>query len=69
MIRLDKAELKLLNDVGRQYPRFVEILSRWRTEELERLPYTNKDNVDVMRGRVQALTEMQRAILGHVEYP
>lgn len=65
MIRLSKEEHKLLADVGRQYPKFVEILSRWRIEELERLPYSQKEIVDVQRGRVQALTELANSIKGN----
>lgn len=69
MIRLSPEEQKTLERVRRQFPEFVEILSRWRTEELERLPNAvgAASNVNVMQGRVQALTEMQRAIQGRVD--
>jgi len=48
----------MLMQLSRQYPEFVALVARWRTAELEALPY-GRDQLDVMRGRVQTLTEMQ----------
>lgn len=57
-MRLSADELKVCQTIARQYPEFVELLNRLRTDELEVLPFAT-NNLDVMRGRVQALTEMQ----------
>lgn len=48
--------------MARQYPQFVEFLSTWRQKELESMPYAT-NNLDVIRGRVQTLTEMQGVLL------
>ena len=58
-MRLTAEESKIFQNVARQYPEFVAVLSRWREEELENLPYA-ASNLDVMRGRVQTLTELER---------
>ena len=57
-MRLSAEELKIFQSVARQYPEFVEVLNRWREEELEVLPFATTQ-LDVLRGRVQALTELQ----------
>lgn len=62
MIKLDADEVRVMHDVGRQFPKFVEILNRWRTTELETLPFAKNENLDVMRGRIQSLAELQKAI-------
>lgn len=62
MIRLSPDELKLVKDVGRQFPRFVEILDRWKAQELEALIFATSTVSDTMRGRVQSLAELQKAI-------
>ena len=59
-MRLSAEELKVFQNVTRQFPQLLEILNRWREEELEKIPYATETNLDVMRGRVQALTEMKR---------
>lgn len=61
-MRLNAEEAKVCENVARQFPAFVEILNRWRSEELERLPYAT-NQMDVMRGRVQSLTELQAFLL------
>lgn len=48
----------------RQYPEFGEYVKAWRTEELENLLFTHAEKVGVQQGRTQALTELQRKILG-----
>ena len=53
---------KLMADVGRQFPRFVALLSAWRQGELENIVVASRDSTDVLRGRVQTLTEMQRLV-------
>jgi hypothetical protein len=58
-MRLSAEEDKIVQNITRQFPAFVEILNRWRSDELENLPFA-VNNLDVMRGRVQALTEMKR---------
>ena len=64
MIKMSPEEREVAFNVGRQYPRFVEFLSNWRTSELERLPYGSSENMDVLRGRIQSLNELHKAILG-----
>ena len=55
--------------LARQYPELGEFLSQWRQEELEKLPYGTAANLDVLRGRVQSLTELQQALFGRGETP
>ena len=58
--RLTPEEVRLFKDVARQYPKMVEILTAWRTKELEILPDAINTNVGVLQGRVQVLTEVQK---------
>lgn len=62
MIKLSPEEAKMLIDIGRQYPKFTAILSNWRNSELETLVYATKETSDVIRGRVQSLGELHKAI-------
>ena len=55
--------------LARQFPELREFLSAWRQEELEKLPYGTAANLDVLRGRVQSLTELQQALFGRGETP
>ncbi len=48
----------------RQYPEFGEYIKAWRTEELETLLLVHFEKVGVQQGRTQALTKLQREILG-----
>ena len=52
-------QVKAFTTMARQFPEFAEFLDAWRQEELEAIPY-GKDSLDVKRGRVQTLTELQR---------
>ena len=58
-----------MENLARQFPEFGDFLSAWRQKELEQLPYAVAANLDVTRGRVQSLTELQKAIFGHRETP
>lgn len=60
-MRLTADEQQVFHNVARQFPRFVEAIERLRLEELEKLPYAT-NSLDVQRGRVQSLTEMQKAL-------
>ena len=53
-------QLKMLQELARHYPQFGEFVAMWRTEELEQIPNAQKEALDVMRGRVQTLTTLQR---------
>jgi hypothetical protein len=55
--------------LARQYPELGEYLREWRQAELETLPYGVAANLDVVRGRVQTLTELRQAIFGRGETP
>lgn len=57
-MRISADEAKIFQNVARQYPDFVAVLSRLRQEELESIPFA-VNQLDVMRGRVQSLTELQ----------
>lgn len=54
-------QIASFTNMVRQFREFAEFIESWRQQELEQLPYA-KDNLDVLRGRVQTLTEMQRHI-------
>lgn len=57
------------DNLARQYPEFGAYLAAWRQEELEKLPYGVGVNLDVLRGRVQTLTELQQGLFGRGETP
>jgi hypothetical protein len=65
-LKLTEDELNLIRSIGRQYPKFLEILGRWRQHEMERMVQTPAEKVGIMQGRVHALTELQRALTGQV---
>lgn len=65
-MRMTADQKHVLRQMARQFPEFVELVGQWRQDELEKLPYA-KDNLGVMQGRVQTLTEMQRHLTGTVE--
>lgn len=44
----------------RHHPEFAEFIESWRREELEAIPFAVGVSLDVLRGRVQALNELQR---------
>lgn len=52
-------QLNALRQMARHNPQVVEFLNEWRQAELESLPFAT-NNLDVCRGRVQTLTELQR---------
>lgn len=60
MLKPTDEQLKNFSILARQYPEFVEFLTDWRDKELNALPYSKNENLDVLRGRIQALTELQR---------
>jgi len=60
VLRPNPEQLKQIQMLARQFPNFVEFLSAWRMEELESLAGTSGTNVDVMRGRIQTLTELRQ---------
>lgn len=62
--RLDAKQLQMLQNVTRQFPEFYELLSTWRSTELETLPFAvgSVVNLNVLQGRVQVLTEMQKLL-------
>jgi 6-phosphogluconate dehydrogenase (decarboxylating) len=62
MKKLTVDEEQVFMNVARQYREFTAVINAWRLMELERLPFATEGNLDVMRGRVQALTELQRAL-------
>lgn len=53
----------------RQFPELGEFLTAWRQDELEKFPYVIGENMDVLRGRVQALTEIKQGLFGRNETP
>ena len=55
--------------LARQYPELGDFLRQWRQEELEKIPYGVGTNLDVLRGRVQTLTELQQGLFGRNETP
>lgn len=61
-MRLTADEQQLFSTMSRQFPRFVEVIERVRVEELELLPVASKDSLDVLRGRVQALTDIRKLL-------
>jgi hypothetical protein len=69
MKKIPTAYKQSFETLARQYPELGEFLRVWRQEELEKLPYGTAANLDVLRGRVQTLTELQQALFGRDETP
>ena len=69
MKQIPPAHKQSFEALARQYPELGEFLSAWRQEELEKLVMATKDTSDVLRGRVQALTEIQKGLFGRIETP
>jgi hypothetical protein len=69
MRKFSPAQKQAFDNLARQYPELNEYLSSWRQQELEALPYGVGNNLDVLRGRVQTLTELQQCLFGRNETP
>lgn len=69
MLKPTPQQKQAFENLARQYPELGEYLSAWRQDELEKLPFGVAANLDVMRGRVQSLTEVQEAIFGRSKTP
>jgi hypothetical protein len=62
-------QLEMLKKLGNQFPEFGDYLTAWRQGEMETLAYGVGGSLDVMRGRIQSLTELQQAIFGRGKTP
>lgn len=51
-------QLKLMAQVGKQYPQFIELLDLFRQAELEAMAVTTPENFCTLKGRVQMLTNL-----------
>ena len=63
MRNLSPDDLKLLAQVGRQYPDLGLMLTRWRADELETLALTSNDFFPVQKGRIGMLTELLKHVM------
>jgi hypothetical protein len=63
MLRPNPEQLKQIQMIARQFPGFADFLNAWRMEELETLAGSTGNNTDVMRGRIQTLTELRQVLL------
>ena len=61
-IQLSDDEAKLLKQIGRQYPNFVELLERLRSAELESMATGTQEHFSTYKGRVQCLTEIRQLV-------
>lgn len=66
MMRPSEEQLHNLQAMARQYPEFLQYLTDWRRKEMEQLLHA-RENLGVLQGRAQLLTEMQRILTGRVE--
>lgn len=48
--------------IGQQYAEFSDLVGTWRAHELEAMSQGTPENFGVSKGRVQALTELQRLL-------
>lgn len=69
MMKFSPQQKQSFDNLARQFPEFGEYLAAWRQKELEALPYGIGNNLDVLRGRVQSLTELQQGLFGRNETP
>lgn len=60
MLTADEAEL--CKQVGRQFPRYVEMLDRLRTAEMESMAVSSSDHFGTFKGRVSVLTELRQQV-------
>lgn len=58
-MKISREERELCIQIGRQYPSFKTFIERWWMEELVVLPAAVSQNVGVLQGRAQVLTEMK----------
>ena len=56
----------MLATIGQQNSDFVGLIVAWRAHELEAMAQGTTENFGVSKGRVQALTEMQRLLSPHI---
>lgn len=63
MRNVSQDDLKLLAQLGRQYPDFGLMLKRWRADEMEVLALTSNDFFPVQKGRIGMLTELLKHVV------
>ena len=61
MIKPDPQIIKLVANVARHHPEFVEWLEGWRKHELDQLPYA-VDHSALKQGRCQVLSELTKFV-------
>jgi hypothetical protein len=64
MRKFSPEQKQSFDTLSRQYPEFGEFLREWRQQELEAMVHATKENLDVLRGRVQTLTELSQGLFG-----
>jgi len=69
MKQLTKDQKQSFETLARQFPEFGRFLADWRQHELESLVFAAPGTMDVIRGRVQALTELQKGIFSRGDTP
>jgi len=68
-MQVPSAYKQSFESLARQYPELGEYLRKWRQAELEKLPFATQPNLDVLRGRVQSLTEIREVLFGRGDTP
>ena len=63
MRNLTPDDMKLLSQIGRQYPDFGLLLKRVRADELEVMSLTSNDFFPVQKGRIGMLTDILKHIV------
>jgi hypothetical protein len=66
-MRFTPEDLQTFSRVGRQFPEFIEILSRWRTEEMEALLLAAEKDTRTIQGRARLLTELRKQLNARVD--
>ncbi len=62
MRNLSADDIQLLQQIGKSYPRLVELLETVRRDELETLAVTTQDFFPVLKGRIGMLTELLKQL-------
>ena len=63
-MRLTTDQAKMLSQINRQFPEFVDFLEFWRQAEMEMLVACGSDITGIIQGRSRVLGELKKSLIG-----
>ena len=63
-MRLTTDQAKMLSQINRQFPEFVDFLEVWRQAEMEMLIACGSDITGIIQGRSRVLGELKKSLVG-----